>query len=385
MAARREGFWIGWLLLASVAGCPDQPPPVVVEPCELDEECVPEVRDPCARYFCDRTRTPPACNEALRPECIDVEDAPELDVPELDSPELDVPELDVPELDAPDIDTGGGTGVIACPPPPVDVVDPRPDPPGVFDPIATLCGIRGAGCFLTTVTVGSLPPDPAECPGSAGGLSHATSATGEPTLRPFGPWSLVAADVRVAPGLGDARLRTTGSSTVVVQHTDGDRFTVVLDARPGAALWRSVAPYAAPAPHLGEAFACLGEPHDFVTIVPSATGDVLVRVCDERGRFGICTVHGDVEGSPEAEGCDAYALELGYLTGPPRAPFVRTVVGPSYRIETTSHGTLGGSGRSLTGVPEDTDVTFTADNGTHRLDVVARWTAGRVTASVVAR
>lgn len=374
------------VLLLSLPGC--QSP--LGESCRSDDDCAADP-DPCARRHCaheSEDSDDGICVSVPEPSCGDTgPDAPLMDVPVLDTSGADVPGLDAPARDTPGADTpdARGSAVTGCPPPPVDVVDRELGPLGAYDPIAVLCGIRGPGCFITTTVVGSIPPDPTECPGENGGLNHGTSAAGVPVLSVFGSWALVAADVPVEPLTGRVQLRTGASSEVVVEHTDGERYSVLLDARPGAALWRSVAPYVGPAPHFGEAYACLGDSHDYIASVPSPAGDVFVRVCDERTALAICTVHGDTGGSSEAESCSAYALDLGYTVGPPRAPYARAPVGTSYRITTASHGTIGGSGRSLAGPPLDTDVTLTAGDGSNTLEIVARWTATGVTASVLAQ
>jgi hypothetical protein len=380
-------------LLSAVQGCTCASP--AGGDCTSDEDCAADP-DPCFERYCAHppgSSRPGICTSVPRPGCGDTgADAPgpTSDVPTRDVMASDVP-MDTAGADVPALDTAGDTrsptGVTPCPPPPIEVVDRERDTPGTFDAIAILC-LRPAAdaCFLTTTVVGSIPPDPTECPVEDLALLHASSEEGAPILRANAAFSFAAADVPVQVSTGRALLRTGFDTVVVLEHTaTRELWRVELEARDGAALWRTVVPFTGAAPEYGQAHACLGEPHEYTTSVASPAGEAFVRICDERRVLGMCTVHGDVEGSPESESCDAYVVELGYLTGPPRAPYARTVSGAAYDILTTTHGTLTTSGNSVTGQPEDTDVTMTASNGSHEIEIVARWSGDRVTASVRAR
>lgn len=375
------GHFMGLVALASIAGCT-----CASErggECESSSDCAADP-DPCFERYCARGPNPgdPGfCEPTPRAGCGDTGvDAP-MDVPGADTTGLDVSALDVPMTDVPP-DTRTATGVTACPPPPVEVVDRERDTPGSFDSIANLClRIPGGSCFITTTVIGSIPTDPSECPVEDLALHHATAADGASIMRANAAFRFAAADVPVQIGSGSALLREDGDTTMVIQHNiSRELWRVVVEARDGAALWRTVEPFTGVAPEHGEAHACFGEPREYTTAIVTSGREALVRICDERRVEGICTVHGDVEGSPESESCDAYVVELGFLTGPPRGPYARAVSGPAYDFLTTTHGTL--SPNSVTGQPEDTDVTMTASNGTHEIEIVARWSGDSVTTAV---
>ena len=377
-----------------------------------EELCEPD-DDPCTIERCIFERPDDmqgTCGHVVNPECVDggppirydggpydaYLDGWELsDVPE---PLPDAPEdLDafVEVADAAPSPDAGPDDSVSCGKSPERKVDPEREPAGTFDPATVACvvpppsGAGGGGgvgfptCFLTTSVFAPAPgdpPDPDACPIGMDALSTATDETGRLVARAGGQWRWVASSVPVQAGFSRAILTSGVEATLVLEHQPTDTWVdFVVEATDGFWDYRAIRVHGGPLPHYGAAFPCGAERRTYTAVTVDGAFDAYARICDGE-TYGVCTVHGPIESTPEDEACTTYAVALGYSAG---APMARGISGLGYYFTATTHGTIsGGSGRNVTGVPLDTDVTMTAE-GTSTLEIVARWlSTGGVEASV---
>jgi hypothetical protein len=122
-----------------------------------------------------------------------------------------------------------------------------------------------------------------------------------------------------------------------------------------------MAPFVGPIPGWGESFSCEVPPaRTFSAPTISGTETHYLRVCIYDASDW-CSVHGDVESTPEGEDCSVgYAFTLGVLQS--GVAFGRR--GGSWLIESASAGMVSANSRTVSDLPMNSDVTIVIADGT---------------------